>query len=56
MFGVIVVVPLVLGLLIAIGTVDWTAVSEASRRGGTDMMSRIESKLAALKAGPRGKA
>jgi uncharacterized membrane protein YjgN (DUF898 family) len=42
LFWIVVVVPLVLGLLIAIGMVDWAAVSEASQRSGTDMMSRIE--------------
>jgi len=43
LFWIVVFVPLVTGLLAAIGMVDWDAVSEASRRSGTDMMSRIES-------------
>jgi uncharacterized membrane protein YjgN (DUF898 family) len=43
LFWIVVIVPLVTGLLAAIGMVDWAAVSEATQRSGTDMMSRIES-------------
>jgi uncharacterized membrane protein YjgN (DUF898 family) len=42
LFWIVVIVPLVLGLIVAIGTVDWAAVGEASQRSGTDMMGRIE--------------
>ena len=34
--------PLAFGLLMAFGAVDWTAVGEAMRRGGDDVMSRVE--------------
>jgi uncharacterized membrane protein YjgN (DUF898 family) len=34
--------PFAFGLMMAIGAVDWTAVGEAVRRGGDDVMGRIE--------------
>ncbi len=34
--------PFAFGLMMAIGAVDWTAVGEAMRRGGDDVMGRIE--------------
>ena len=34
--------PFAFGMMIAIGWVDWTAVGEAVRRGGDDVMSRVE--------------
>jgi len=34
--------PFVFGLMMAIGAVDWTAVGEAVRRGGDDVLGRIE--------------
>src|ERR1043165_755236 len=37
-----VVVPLMFGLMMAVGAVDWAAVGEAMRRGGADAMSRVE--------------
>src|ERR1043165_764996 len=37
-----VVVPLMFGLMMAVGAVDWAAVGEAMRRGGDDAMSRVE--------------
>lgn len=37
-----VAVPLVFGLMMAVGAVDWAAVGEALRRGGDDAMSRVE--------------
>lgn len=39
---VAVVGPLAFGLMMAAGAVDWTAVGEAMRRGGDDVMGRIE--------------
>jgi uncharacterized membrane protein YjgN (DUF898 family) len=39
---IVVVVPLLFGLLLALGAVDWTALSDAMRRGGDDVMSRLE--------------
>lgn len=36
------VAPFVFGMLIAVGLVDWAAVGEAARRGGDDVLSRIE--------------
>ena len=42
LFWFVVVGPFAFGLLMAIGTVDWTAVGEAVRRGGDDVMGRIE--------------
>jgi uncharacterized membrane protein YjgN (DUF898 family) len=37
-----VVVPLVLGLLVIVGSVDWGAAADVMRRGGDDVMGRIE--------------
>jgi len=45
----LVVGPFVLGLMAAVGTVDWTLVAEALRRGG-DIMARFESAGAAQAA------
>jgi uncharacterized membrane protein YjgN (DUF898 family) len=42
LFWIVVVGPFMFGLMMAIGAVDWNAVSEAVRRGGDDVMSRIE--------------
>jgi uncharacterized membrane protein YjgN (DUF898 family) len=42
LFWLAVVVPLGFGLMMAIGAVDWNAVGEATRRGGDDVMGRIE--------------
>src|SRR4029077_20775639 len=42
LFWLAVVVPLGFGLMMAVGAVDWTAVGEATRRGGDDVMGRIE--------------
>jgi len=39
---IVVVVPLLFGLMLALGSVDWTALSEAMKRGGDDVMSRLE--------------
>ena len=39
---IVVVVPLLFGLMLALGAVDWTALSEAMKRGGDDVMSRLE--------------
>jgi uncharacterized membrane protein YjgN (DUF898 family) len=41
-FWIVVVVPFLFGFMIAVGGVDWTAVGEAVRRGGDDVMGRIE--------------
>lgn len=38
----IVVVPFVIGEIVAIGSVDWTAVGEALRRGGSNPLGRVE--------------
>jgi len=45
---IVVVGPFVLGLVLAIGNVDWDALAEAGRRGGDDVMSRIEGVAPAL--------
>lgn len=42
LFWFVVVGPFAFGLMMAIGAVDWAAVSEAARRGGDDVMGRIE--------------
>src|SRR4029077_20699737 len=42
LFWIMVVGPFMFGLMMAIGAVDWNAVSEAVRRGGDDVMGRIE--------------
>jgi uncharacterized membrane protein YjgN (DUF898 family) len=42
LFWIVVVGPFMFGLMMAIGAVDWNAVSEAVRRGGDDVMGRIE--------------
>src|SRR6476619_3259620 len=42
LFWLVVVVPLGFGLMMAVGAVDWNAVGEATRRGGDDVMGRIE--------------
>ena len=42
LFWLAVMGPFAFGLLMAIGAVDWTAVGEAVRRGGDDVMGRIE--------------
>src|ERR1044072_2396509 len=39
---VVVVVRLLFVLMLALGAVDWTALSEAMKRGGDDVMSRLE--------------
>jgi uncharacterized membrane protein YjgN (DUF898 family) len=41
-FWVVVVGPFLLGLVVAIGAVDWDAFGEAMRRGGDDVMGRVE--------------
>jgi uncharacterized membrane protein YjgN (DUF898 family) len=38
----VVVGPFLFGLMLAIGAVDWTALGEAMKRGGDDVMGRIE--------------
>ena len=38
----IVVVPFVVGMMAAIGEVDWSALVEAMKRGGDDVAGRIE--------------
>jgi len=40
---IVVVVPFVIGMMAAIGEVDWGALAEAIKRGGDDLASRIES-------------
>ena len=45
---IVVVGPFVLGLFLAIGNVDWDTLAEASRRGGDDIMSRVEGVAPAL--------
>jgi len=47
----IVVAPLVLGMTVALGGVDWNAVGEALKRGGKEGMSRAEAAGAAWAAG-----
>ena len=42
LFWFVVVGPFLFGLMLAIGTVDWTALGEAMRRGGDDVMGRVE--------------
>jgi len=42
LFWIVVVAPFLLGLAVAIGAVDWDAFGEAMRRGGDDVMGRIE--------------
>jgi len=42
LFWIVVVGPFMFGLMMAIGAVDWNAVGEAIRRGGDDVMGRIE--------------
>lgn len=39
---IVVVVPFVIGMMAAIGEVDWGALAEAVKRGGDDVASRIE--------------
>ena len=39
---IVVVGPFLLGLVVAVGAIDWDALGEAMRRGGDDIMSRIE--------------
>jgi uncharacterized membrane protein YjgN (DUF898 family) len=41
-FWFVVVGPFLFGLMLAIGAVDWTALGEAMRRGGDDVMGRVE--------------
>jgi len=48
LFWIVVVGPFVLGLVLAIGNVDWDALAETGRRGGDDLMSRIEGVAPAL--------
>lgn len=43
LFWLVIVGPFLFGVMMAIGAVEWTAVGEAVRRGGDDVMSRIES-------------
>jgi uncharacterized membrane protein YjgN (DUF898 family) len=42
LFWLVIVGPLLFGIMMAVGAVDWTAVGAAVRRGGDDVMSRIE--------------
>jgi uncharacterized membrane protein YjgN (DUF898 family) len=42
LFWVIVVVPFLIGMMAAIGEVDWSALAEAMKRGGDDVAGRIE--------------
>jgi len=42
LFWFVVVGPFVFGLMMAVGAVDWSAVGEAVRRGGDDVMGRVE--------------
>ena len=42
LFWFAVVGPLVFGLTVAVGAIDWAAVGEAVRRGGDDVMGRVE--------------
>jgi len=50
LFWIVVVGPFALGLMVAIGGVDWNVIGEAIKRGGTEGMSRIESAGAAQAA------
>ena len=47
----VVVGPLVLGMMVALGGVDWSALGEAFNRGGKEAMSRAEAAGAAWAAG-----
>lgn len=51
LFWLVVVGPFALGMMVAIGGVDWTMVGEAVSRGGKDGLSRAESAGAAWAAG-----
>jgi uncharacterized membrane protein YjgN (DUF898 family) len=42
LFWVIVVVPFLVGMMAAIGEIDWSALAEAMKRGGDDLSGRIE--------------
>jgi uncharacterized membrane protein YjgN (DUF898 family) len=42
LYWLVVVAPSLFGLMLAAGTVDWNALGEATRRGGDDLMGRIE--------------
>src|SRR3954449_5539687 len=42
LFWFVVIGPFLFGLMLAIGAVDWTALGEAVRRGGDDVMGRVE--------------
>jgi uncharacterized membrane protein YjgN (DUF898 family) len=42
LFWVIVVVPFLIGMMAAIGEVDWSALADAVRRGGDDVAGRVE--------------
>src|SRR5947207_5477502 len=42
LFWFVVIGPFLFGLMLAIGAVDWTALGEAVRRGGDDLMGRVE--------------
>src|SRR2546423_197787 len=42
LFWFVVIGPFVFGLMLAVGAVDWTALGEAVRRGGDDVMGRVE--------------
>src|SRR5882724_10485578 len=41
-FWAVVVVPFLLGMMFAIGEVDWSALADALRRGGDDVAGRVE--------------
>jgi uncharacterized membrane protein YjgN (DUF898 family) len=43
LFWVVVIVPFLLGMMSAIGEIDWSALAEAVKRGGDDFAGRIES-------------
>jgi uncharacterized membrane protein YjgN (DUF898 family) len=42
LFWAVVVVPFLLGMMFAIGEVDWSALADALRRGGDDVAGRVE--------------
>src|SRR3954470_2254577 len=42
LFWFVVIGPFLFGLMLAIGAVDWAALGEAVRRGGDDVMGRVE--------------
>lgn len=42
-FWAVVVVPFLIGMMAAIGEIDWSALVEAMKRGGDDLAGRIES-------------